>query len=161
MCKTIRTAAATAIAAVSLLVMGGCIWQVCFAKRVEPADNSYCHVCHANYKKDELSTVHQPAGVGCETCHGPSDKHSSDEDGLIPPEKMYPRQKINHYCMTCHPKDKIARVEDHKPLATAKAKKVCTDCHGKHRLKHRTRIWDKSTGKLISDDGVRMMYDKK
>jgi len=161
MCEIIRTATVAAIAAVSLLVMGGCIWRACFAKRVQPADNSYCYVCHANYKKDELSRAHQPAGVGCETCHGPSDKHSSDEDGLIPPQIMYPRQKINRYCMTCHPKDKIGQIEDHKPLPAAKVKKVCTDCHGKHRLKHRTRIWDKSTGKLISDDGVRMMYDRK
>ncbi len=36
---------------------------------------------------------------------------------------------------------------------------VCTDCHGEHRLKVRTRRWDKETGKLVSDDGVRMMEE--
>ena len=34
---------------------------------------------------------------------------------------------------------------------------ICTDCHGQHRMKVRTRVWDKETGKLIKDDGVRMM----
>ena len=26
----------------------------------EPADNSYCYVCHANYRKEALTTIHQP-----------------------------------------------------------------------------------------------------
>jgi hypothetical protein len=29
--------------------------------------------------------------------------------------------------------------------------KVCTDCHGSHKLKVRTRMWDKETGKLIME----------
>ena len=38
---------------------------------------------------------------------------------------------------------------------------VITQCHGKHQIKVRTRVWDKGTGKLISDDGVRMMQPRK
>ena len=37
----------------------------------------------------------------------------------------------------------------------------CTDCHGMHRMAHRTRRWDKITRKLIKDDGVRMMEERK
>ena len=43
--------------------------------------------------------------------------------------------------------------------AKAEERLVCTECHGEnHRMEVRTRKWDKKTRKLISDDGVRMMY---
>jgi len=165
--KPIGTAAAGAfiaaitLAMASIFAIAGCLSDFGFGKP-EPADNSYCCVCHINFKKEELARTHQPVGVGCENCHGPSDAHSSDEDNLTPPEKMYTKQKINSYCMTCHTKRRLAKVSDHKPLLAGKSKeKTCTGCHGNHRLKVRTRIWDKNSGKLISDDGVRMMYDKR
>jgi len=164
--KPIGTAAAVALVAASglamasILAVAGCLSLLRFRRR-EPADNSFCYVCHVNFKKEALAQTHQSVGVGCEKCHGSSDAHSSDEDGLTPPEKMYARQRINPYCMTCHSKTKLAKVSEHKSMLAGTSKKVCTDCHGKHKLKVRTRIWDKSTGKLISDDGVRMMYDKR
>jgi len=128
----------------------------------EPADNSYCYVCHAPYEQEELSKEHQPVGVGCETCHGISEKHSGDEDGLTPPEIMFPRDKIAASCLAkCHRKQDLIDSGNHDELfvAAKKTDKTCTDCHAeKHRLKVRTRIWDKATGKLLSDDGVRMMF---
>jgi hypothetical protein len=128
----------------------------------EPADNSFCYVCHANYQREELSKEHQAVGVGCETCHGMSERHSGDEDGLVPPEIMFPREKINASCMAkCHEKGELMASGNHDELfaAAKKSDKTCTDCHAeKHRLKVRTRIWDKVSGRLLSDDGVRMMY---
>ena len=49
--------------------------------------------------------------------------------------------------------------DEHKEFfRSLQAKDTCSDCHGEeHRLKVRTRIWDKKTGKLLKDDGVRMM----
>ncbi len=131
-------------------------------EKVEPADNSYCLVCHANYQGEELTKAHQIAGVGCEKCHGESIDHSGDEDGLIPPEKMYLKSEVTAYCETCHEKAKIIDREDHqkfyKEITEDKADKTCDECHGeKHRLNVRTRIWDKKTRKLLKDDGVRMM----
>jgi hypothetical protein len=129
------------------------------AARPEPADNSYCYVCHANYEGEKLTKAHQPAGVGCEKCHGMSVKHSGDEDGLTPPEKMYAKADVNPFCMTCHEKSKLLKRDEHKEFfKECQAGDTCNDCHGeKHRLKVRTRIWDKKTGKLVKDDGVRMM----
>ncbi len=125
----------------------------------EPADNSYCLVCHANYEGEKLTKGHHPAGVGCEKCHGESVKHSGDEDGLTPPDKMYDRAQVNPFCMSCHEKDKISKRDEHKEFfKTLEPGETCNDCHGeKHRLKVRTRVWDKKTGKLVKDDGVRMM----
>lgn len=125
----------------------------------KPADNSYCLVCHANYKNEDLARTHQQAGIGCAKCHGESDRHSADEDGLTPPEIMFASDKINPACIKCHPLEKLAQAPEHAPILEKKPAKLktCTECHGKHRLAVRTRQWDKNTGKLISDDGVRMM----
>jgi hypothetical protein len=129
------------------------------APKPEPADNSYCYVCHANYQGEKLTKAHQPAGVGCEKCHGTSVKHSGDEDGLTPPEKMYAKLQVNAFCMTCHEKPKLTKLDDHKDFfKDPQPGETCDNCHGeKHRMAVRTRIWDKVTGKLLKDDGVRMM----
>jgi len=110
------------------------------------ADNSRCHVCHINYDDEVLAVTHARANISCEQCHGACDAHCSDEDNITPPDIMYPPEKINDFCKSCHPKAKLGE-----------GKKFCTDCHGEHRLSYRTRKWDKSTGKLIEDDKVRML----
>jgi len=125
------------------------------------ADNSRCYVCHINYAEEELAVIHARANISCEQCHGACDAHCADEDNITPPDIMYPLEKINSFCMTCHPEDKID-IQPHEPLLTGTntEKKYCTDCHGKHRLSYRTRKWDKTTGELIEDDKVRMMTDE-
>ena len=132
-------------------------------KKPEPADNSYCYACHVNYQSEKLTKVHQKAGVGCEKCHGLSVKHSGDEDNITPPDKMYPKAEINGYCQTCHAKETLLKRDEHRDFFKEAAEgETCTDCHGeKHRLKVRTRHWDKKTGQLLKDDGVRMMEKMK
>ena len=129
----------------------------------DPADNSYCDVCHLNYQQEKLAKTHKKAGVGCETCHGISDKHSEDEDNVIPPDILYGKDQVMALCMACHEKAKLVKEDNHDELFSDEAdpEDTCADCHGeKHRLKVRTRRWDKQTGKLIWSDGVRMMEDK-
>lgn len=137
------------------------------AKAVEPADNSYCLVCHLNYENEKLTKSHRLLGVGCVACHGESEKHSGDEDGLTPPDKMISHSDVDAFCMKCHPKEKVLekdrfkKTEYHKEVFDLDAEEhlLCTECHGeKHRMAVRTRKWDKTTRKLLSDDGVRMMY---
>ena len=128
-------------------------------ENVEPADNSFCYVCHINYKKEGIVVQHVEAGVGCMKCHGDSDDHSADEDGLTPPEIMFAEGAINTACLKCHrEKDADDIVADEPMLEGGVGDRVCTDCHGEqHRLTVRTRRWDKLTGKLTYDDGVRMI----
>ena len=110
------------------------------------ADNSRCFVCHANYLDEEIAVTHARAGIGCATCHGDSDAHIADESwgsggNGTAPDIMYPKDKIVPACMRCHPKDKIDTPE-HKPVFIQSAeKKVCTDCHGDHRLAVRRCRW--------------------
>lgn len=127
------------------------------------ADNSYCLTCHVNFTKELIAVAHMKAGLGCDHCHGESDKHSSDENGIIPPEIMFPKESINAACYKCHDRKLLlASNNNHEKIVNdlPTDEKFCTDCHGKHVMAVRTRRWDKVTGKLIADDGVRMVQDK-
>jgi hypothetical protein len=127
----------------------------------EVADNSFCYVCHANYEGEKLVKVHEAEGVGCETCHGMSDKHSQDEDSLVPPDVIFAPAKVASYCGQCHEKrDLLDGDESHEKFfaGQVESEKTCTSCHDmKHTLKVRTRRWDKETRKIEWYDGVRMM----
>jgi hypothetical protein len=129
--------------------------------------NPFCRACHLDFDEEELALDHELAGIGCERCHGESERHRSDEDNVTPPEIMYPKAKINPTCMMCHPRHEIQEIEDHGPLlagaetifdedfeasasGAAEAKPCCTDCHGtKHHMKVRIVRWNKATGELI------------
>lgn len=136
----------------------------------QPVLNPFCSVCHLDFDEEELALKHELMGIGCERCHGESERHRSDEANVTPPEIMYPNAKINPTCMMCHPRHEINGTKDHEPLlAGAKtvfdknvqeissrdsgAKKFCTDCHGKdHHMNVRTVRWDKATGELIKTE---------
>ncbi len=110
------------------------------------ADNSRCFVCHINYMYEDIAVTHARVNMGCANCHGESDEHIADESWAsggngTAPDIMYPRAKINPFCMGCHPKEKIDS-EQHKPLFTdTTEEKYCTDCHGEHRLTNRKCKW--------------------
>ena len=122
-------------------------------------DNYWCYVCHMNYQVEPLALRHAKAGVGCSYCHGKSEKHTADEDGVIPPQKMYARQEINENCLPCHkayaesPNVCLYQPDDLGALEAGPSQ--CTDCHGKHQLANRSRRWDKASGKLLWQDGTK------
>ena len=131
--------------------------------RVVFVANQFCSACHYGFSDEELARTHEQAGVGCERCHGESERQRSDEKNITPPEIMYPKVRINPTCMMCHPRHEIAHVADHKILLEG-AKTVfdsvndsdnqiyCTDCHAQHhRINVRTIRWNKQTGELIKD----------
>jgi len=121
--------------------------------------NVFCSVCHYAFDEEELVLNHKLVSIGCERCHGESERHRSDEDNITPPEIMYPKAKINPTCMMCHPRSKISRVSYHASFLSGAEtifdksngqKKYCTDCHGKdHRINIRTIRWNKATGELL------------
>jgi hypothetical protein len=109
------------------------------------ADNSRCFVCHVNYMQEDIAVTHARANIGCAGCHGESDEHIADESWAsggngTAPDTMFPKPKINPFCMGCHNKDKID-ADQHKPLFANIETTVCTDCHGKHRLEVRKCKW--------------------
>ncbi len=134
-------------------------------KEPDWADNSYCNVCHANFEEENLVMIHQEVGVGCETCHGISMKHSEDENNVTPPDIMWASFRINRRCMTCHLREDLlqgSKAETHQPFfdrldhpeTSKEDNKYCSSCHAsKHQVPHRTRIWDRETGKLLKQTG--------
>lgn len=124
--------------------------------------NAFCSVCHYGFAEENLARTHERAGVGCERCHGESQRHRSDEGNVTPPEIMYPRDKINPTCMMCHPRHAIRRVPAHETLLAgaetifdpasqaAESPIYCTSCHAKdHRITVRTIRWNKATGERL------------
>lgn len=124
--------------------------------------NVFCSACHYGFEDEELARTHRLAGIGCERCHGESERHRSDEANVTPPEIMYPRAKINPTCMMCHPRHEIKHEKSHEVLlAGAKtvfdadsetSKLYCTTCHAKeHRINVRSIRWNKATGELLDE----------
>ena len=110
------------------------------------ADNSRCFVCHVNYMEEQIAVTHARMNIGCASCHGPSDAHIADESWAsggngTAPDTMYRKDEINASCMTCHPKDKLDAPQHEPVFASAPESKVCTDCHGEHRLPQRRCKW--------------------
>ncbi len=106
------------------------------------ADNSRCRVCHLDLAREELAVAHARADMGCAGCHGESDAHIADEswswggEGTAP-ERMFPRPTIIEFCLGCHSRDKLSG-GDHPDDPD---RKVCTDCHGAHRMPVRRCKW--------------------
>ncbi|MBN2315299.1 MAG: cytochrome c3 family protein [Sedimentisphaerales bacterium] len=125
------------------------------------ADNNLCFACHVNLKKETLTIVHAQANIGCIQCHGASEAHRLDEDTITPPDVMFPVDKVKSFCLSCHPEDSM-NIPAHQAVASEinPSTKSCTDCHGEHRLKYRTRKWDKTTRNLIKDQRVRRLSDE-
>jgi hypothetical protein len=121
------------------------------------ADNSFCFVCHGNYRQEHLASRHATEGIGCADCHGPSFAHRNDENHTTPPDVMFPARSIDRACRECHathdvpPRTLIARFLERCPDQTRASAVVCTDCHGEHRLARRIVRWDKQTRALITD----------
>lgn len=125
-------------------------------KEYEPGDNSYCCVCHINFKAEEFVLAHVKVGVGCQNCHGETYPHAQDENNVTAPDIMYTKEMVNASCMKaeCHPKEIMEDEIGHRPFfAEVDLHKHCTDCHGKHRLETRRRRWDKESRRLIEKDG--------
>lgn len=118
-------------------------------RKLREADNSRCLVCHISFDEEPLAVTHAKAGYGCVYCHGKSNAHTADENNVTAPEIMFAKAKINLFCLKCHAKAKLSDV--HEPVLADKDPKhaYCTDCHGEHRVSHRSRNWDKTTGKLL------------
>ncbi len=109
----------------------------------EGADNRRCRVCHLDLSQEELAVTHARADIGCAGCHGESDAHIADESwgsggNGTAPDRMFPRHAIIELCLGCHRRDKLS-AGNH--AAADMEGKVCTDCHGAHRMPLRRCVW--------------------
>ncbi len=122
-----------------------------------PSPDSACFVCHANLEGEKLAEKHgddkadklakkeddehlrpakdRPKKAGCAGCHGPCFDHRSDEDNVTVPDIMYTRGEVKAACLACHlpHKTETKRKDGDTPPPP---NPVCTDCHGKHKVKN-------------------------
>ena len=125
------------------------------ARAYELALAETCNRCHYAYYTRVLDSIHfeqLESGVReaptCTDCHGAHD--------IVDPSR--PRIAISRRCAQCH--EAVATVyeqsvhglglitEDNQDVP------VCTDCHGHHRLAHRTVVWDRTTRALLSSNNA-------
>ncbi|UCE47305.1 MAG: hypothetical protein JSW47_17085 [Phycisphaerales bacterium] len=124
--------------------------------------NVGCVNCHGDsfaHRNDENNTTPPETMYAvekidpfCQECH---------EAHNIPPKKILAAwmkqraKKPDVTCEGCHEEDDVpplkvvARWKEVDIDKSDPAGIVCTDCHGEHRMKVRTVIWDKKTGKLL------------
>jgi len=109
-------------------------------------DNQSCMVCHIDFAKELISSVHLENDITCHHCHGDSEVHRADEYNIHRPDVIWGRAEIPRFCGQCHapedhPKGKkfqefFAKWEDkRRPNGRWVAEdSVCTDCHGNHAI---------------------------
>ncbi|MEA3226717.1 MAG: cytochrome c3 family protein [Planctomycetota bacterium] len=121
-----------------------------------------CVSCHGDsfaHRNDENNTTPPETMYPAEKidpfCQGCHDVHD------VPARKIIARwieekvKKPDAACEGCHkdddvpPEKVVARWKELEIDNDDPARIVCTDCHGEHRMKVRTVIWDKETGKLL------------
>jgi len=94
--------------------------------------NGACYVCHTNFVGEQLSRSHLKAKVACTGCHGLSEGHANDKNiGATPPDRRFSREQVRNLCGGCHERQRLAA----EKAAADGPTKVCTDCHGTHRIK--------------------------
>ncbi|MBN1342263.1 MAG: cytochrome c3 family protein [Phycisphaerae bacterium] len=106
-------------------------------------NNAGCCVCHIPFAKEPLSKTHLKRDITCAKCHGPSIGHANDEKiGATKPDVVIKHEDVPKFCRTCH---KVADNHPEKKVLGAVLRKapepgqVCTDCHGKHRIKQQAQ----------------------
>ncbi len=97
-----------------------------------------CDMCHIDVADEVAGTRHHAKGVNCVKCHGASQGHVRDENNEVKPDRVFGREHIDPFCGTCHT---CSRPEAKKrPIRPKPDHKVCTDCHGVHRIVRGARV---------------------
>jgi DmsE family decaheme c-type cytochrome len=93
------------------------------------AADELCQACHEDVV---LKFKTNPHKKGCESCHGPGDKHAETaEKDKIFSFTAAPRQKANEQCLSCH----AGQQTQHGRLLGAHDRNSlsCLDCHSVHQ----------------------------
>ena len=124
--------------------------------------NVGCVKCHGDsfaHRNDENNTTPPetmyPADKIDPFCQGCHEAHDVSAKKIIATWMKEKVKKPNTTCEGCHkdddvpPEKVVARWKKRAIDKSDPTMVVCTDCHGQHRMKVRTVIWDKETGKLL------------
>jgi hypothetical protein len=108
------------------------------ADKIDPSCRS-CHKAHNISPRNIIAHwVKRNPNRTAPTCRG----RGCHEDDDVPPEKVVARWTERSSRRRPEPQPGGLDKTDPNEI-------VCTDCHGDHRMKVRTVIWDKRSGKLL------------
>jgi hypothetical protein len=98
-----------------------------------------CLACHMDFEEEKLTREHMEHGVGCLRCHGTSQAHVDDKLKATPPDAVFRDGSMKVFCLACHDPARHAAMKPHATEAAAakkagKPERVCTACHGEHKL---------------------------
>jgi len=124
--------------------------------------NIGCVNCHGDsfaHRNDENNTTPPETMYPAERidpfCQGCHDAHDISARKIIAAWIRQKAKKPDVTCQGCHedddvpPQKVVALWKERDRDKSDPAAIVCTDCHGDHRMKVRTVIWDKETGELL------------
>lgn len=122
-----------------------------------------CITCHDEQGQQFKRSTHSkfaikekdPAGQGCEACHGPGSKHA-DSMGETP--GLILKGDNPEMCFTCHLEMKAAfNLQYHHPVLEGKVS--CTDCHEPHG--EEVRPWTATSLEGVNEKCFKCHPDKK
>src|SRR5262245_39228804 len=111
-------------------------WLVTLASAQELG--KVCTPCHTEHVEDVRAHKHGAAKVGCEVCHGTSQKHR-DAIGAASPDRVAGPEEVPALCGGCHTRQgKEFAASKHGKLLAARSEKRaanCGTCHGVHAVR--------------------------
>jgi hypothetical protein len=127
--------------------VGQAVWPALLLAWSLPAvaqkTHELCTACHSEQVTDFQSHTHFKAGLSCDACHGPSQKHRAAQ-GAAPPDRVAAPDEVPALCGGCHAvQHKQFVPSKHGQLVAARSKvraANCGTCHGVHNLRSASQI---------------------
>jgi len=89
---------------------------------------SRCTMCHVDIQEQVGQGRH--AALGCESCHGDSQPHVSDEHNNVKPDRVFTPETSSELCGECHQE----QLQKARAQAGPKPISPCITCHSGHRI---------------------------
>jgi formylglycine-generating enzyme required for sulfatase activity len=104
-----------------------------------------CARCHVAQVLEWTTSGHQAAAVDCQSCHGPSKGHVTDERNVVKPDKLPQGAAIAGLCQSCHSQGcpKTGRRD------------ACQSCHHAHALFNPNENKELASLRFAEDDRLR------
>jgi DmsE family decaheme c-type cytochrome len=111
------------------------------AEREGYVGSEQCEACHEGYADGLAGTPHGRSGFdslsshGCESCHGPGEKHLEDPEAFQPRVTDLSPDEQNAMCQSCHDGQSqfFWQGSEHQARGI-----TCTTCHGVHSYESET-----------------------
>lgn len=106
-----------------------------------------CSRCHVAQVLEWTTSGHQAAAVDCQSCHGPSKGHVTDERNVVKPDKLPQGAAIAGLCQSCHTQG----------CPKTSRRDACQSCHHAHALFNPNENKELASLRFAEDDRLRQL----